>query len=239
MAESGTLQGGEFDLPAERTSLDRRRFLIGGLLAAGSATVFARAPRENVDVLGSRKLDDIVPKRIGDWSFLTTSGLVVPTEDTLSAALYSQLLTRVYTNGDEPPIMLLVAQSAGQSGILQIHRPEFCYPATGFQLSPIVPIALPSGDGQIQANSLTATLPGRAEQIVYFTRVGSSMPLTWANQRLAVALDNLKGVIPDAVLTRISTVDVNREAAMTRLARFAEQMLAVMGTNRSVLTTAS
>lgn len=239
MAERVNSDTEEFGSPAEKASLDRRRFLIGGLLAAGSATVFARTPRENVDILGSRKLENIVPKRIGDWSFLTTSGLVVPTEDTLSAALYSQLLTRVYTNGDEPPIMLLVAQSGGQSGILQIHRPEFCYPATGFQLSPIVPISLPSGDSQIQANSLTATLPGRAEQIVYFTRVGSSMPLTWANQRLAVAIDNLKGVIPDAVLTRISTVDVNHEAAMARLARFAEQMLAAMGANRSVLTTTS
>lgn len=237
MAEQGNPAADGFDPVVDKSSLDRRRFLIGGLLAAGSATVFARTPRENVDVLGKRKLDNIIPKQIGPWRFLTTSGLVVPTEDTLSAALYSQLLTRVYTNGDEPPIMLLIAQSAGQSGILQIHRPEFCYPATGFALSSIDPIALPSGTGRFAANSLTATVPGRAEQIIYWTRVGSSMPLSWANQRLAVAMDNLKGIVPDAVLTRISTVDVNREAAMTRLAQFAEQMLAGLGPNRSVLTT--
>jgi len=223
--ESGTL------------SLDRRRMLIGLLLAAGAGTAFARKPRESIDFLGDRKIENLLPKKIGSWEFLTTSGLVVPTEDTLSAALYSQLLTRVYVNGVDPPIMLLVAQSAGQSGILQIHRPEFCYPAGGFELSPIVPVALPVGKRRIDVNKLTATLPGRTEQIVYWTRVGRQMPLSWAEQRLAVASDNLRGYVPDAVLTRISTIDNNREAAFSRLADFAEAMVARMGANRNVLLT--
>ena len=132
---------------------------------------------------------------------------------------------------------LLIAQSAGQSGILQIHRPEFCYPAGGFELSPIVPVSLPVGQRTIQVNKLTATLPGRPEQIIYWTRVGRQMPMSWAEQRMAVAADNLRGYIPDAVLTRISTVDANREAAFIRLAAFAEAMLAGMKANRNMLVT--
>lgn len=215
--------------------LDRRRFLIGGVLAAGAATAYARKPSEPVDFLGSRKLDDLIPKRIGSYDFLTNSGLVVPTEDTLSDSLYSNLLTRVYTNGTDLPIMLLVAQSAGQSGILQVHRPEFCYPAGGFELSPIVPVPLAVGDRKIEVNELTATLPGRPEQIIYWTRVGTKMPRSWAQQRLAVAIDNLQGIVPDAVLTRMSTIDDHREAAFTRLAAFAEQLLLQLGDNRKVL----
>jgi hypothetical protein len=61
------------------------------------------------------------------------------------------------------------------------------------------------------------------------------MPLTWAEQRLAVAKANLKGIVPDAVLTRVSTIDGNREAAFARLASFAEQLLATMGRSRDVL----
>jgi EpsI family protein len=213
----------------------RRRFLIGGMLAAGSAIAYARQPTQSVDFLGKRKLEAIIPQQIGSWEFLTNSGLVVPTEDSLEAALYSQLLTRVYTRGDEPPIMLLVAQSDGESGFLQIHRPEYCYPAGGFELSPIVPVALPAGNERVTVNSLTATLPGRPEQIIYWTRVGDKMPLSWAQQRLAVAMDNLKGIVPDAVLTRMSTIDPNREAAMARLADFAEQLVAQMGPSRNVL----
>lgn len=215
--------------------LDRRRFLIGGILAAGSAVAYARQPTESVDYLGSRKLDDIVPRHIGSWQFLTNSGLVVPTEDTLSDALYSQLLTRVYANGSDTPVMLLIAQSAGQSGILQVHRPEFCYPAGGFDLSPISQVPLPVGGRNIPVNKLTATLPGRAEQIIYWTRVGTAMPISWAEQRLAVAMDNLKGITPDAVLTRMSTVDTDQEAAFARLADFAEELVAGMGSNGNVV----
>lgn len=229
MAERDLAEGGRAH------PLDRRRFLIGGLLAAGAATAFARQPSEVVSYLGDRKLEDLIPKQIGSWQYLTSSGLVVPTEDALSAALYSQLVTRVYTNGTDAPMMLLVAQGGGQSGVLQIHRPEFCYPAGGFALSPIVPMPLPVAGGAIKVNGLTATLPGRPEQIVYWTRVGNNMPLTWAEQRMAVAMDNLKGVIPDAVLTRISTIDTNRDAAFARLADFAEQLLARMGPTRNVL----
>lgn len=224
----------------ERASLshvavDRRRFLIGGVMVAGAATAYARQPTQSVDFLGDRKLDAIIPKRIGSWEFLTNSGLVVPTEDVLSDTLYSELLTRVYTNGNEPPIMLLVAQSAGQSGVLQIHRPEYCYPAGGFVLSQIKPMPLPVGNRRIDVNELTATLPGRIEQIVYWTRVGTHMPLSWTSQRIAVAMDNLKGIVPDAVLTRISTIDPNRDAALARLADFAERMVAGLGANKNIL----
>lgn len=222
-------------IPLRNAALDRRRFLIGGVMAAGAATAYARQPTQAVDILGDRKLDAIIPKRIGSWEFLTNSGLVVPTEDVMSDALYSDLMTRVYTNGNEPPIMLLVAQSAGQSGVLQIHRPEYCYPAGGFALSAISAMPLPVGDRRIDVNELTATLPGRIEQIVYWTRVGTHMPLSWTSQRIAVAMDNLKGIVPDAVLTRISTIDPNRDAALSRLADFAEQMVAGLGANRNIL----
>lgn len=239
MQQSDHPEGGAAAAPGDRPHLDRRRFLIGGVMAVGAATAYARLPNQAVDVLGKRKLEDLIPKQIGSWSFLTKSGLVVPTEDPLSDALYSQLLTRMYTNGVDSPMMLLVAQSAGQSGLLQIHRPEYCYPAGGFQLSPIVPVPLPAGKGRIEVNNLTAAMPGRTEQIVYWTRVGSAMPRTWAQQRLVVAMDNLKGLIPDAVLTRISTVDPDREAALARLAAFAESLVRGMGSSGNVLVAGS
>jgi hypothetical protein len=103
------------------------------LAAAGAAA--ARKPKFKLNYLGDRKLEDAVPTEIGRWKFVTNSGLVVPPEDQLQQALYSQLVTRIYDNGSGPPIMLLVAYSASETGFLQVHRPEFCYTAAGYSLS--------------------------------------------------------------------------------------------------------
>ncbi|QIK79113.1 EpsI family protein [Sphingomonas piscis] len=206
--------------------LDRRKMLLSLALTASAGITFARQPRNKVDYLGSRKLERLIPTQIGDWRFATTSGLVVPPEDPLSDALYSQLLTRVYSDGINPDMMLLIAQSSAQTGLLQVHRPEFCYPAGGFQLSPIIQRqALIGGERTLTMNQLTASNPGRVERILYWTRVGNAMPISWAQQRLAIAVDNLKGRIPDAVLVRVSTVDADGPSAFTRLADFVEAMI--------------
>jgi EpsI family protein len=202
--------------------------MLGALFAGSAGVVFARTPRTSVDYLGPRKLDDVIPKSIGRWQFETTSGLIVPPEDALSDALYSQLLTRVYADGAGPPVMLLVAQSSGQTGILQIHRPEVCYPAGGFALSDVTSMPIRTPAGPFWANQLMATRRGRQEQILYWTRVGDAMPTNWAEQRWAAARDNLEGTIPDAVLVRVSTVDPDRRIADARLATFIEAMVGGM-----------
>src|SRR5206468_319477 len=113
-----------------------------------------RQPTKHLDYLGNAKLEDIVPKSIGRWKFVAASGLIVPPEDQLSKAIYSQMLTRVYADGDNPPIMLLVAQSGSQTGVLQIHRPEFCYTAGGYQLTPAPPQKIAVGSTTLTTTAL-------------------------------------------------------------------------------------
>lgn len=211
--------------------LDRRKFLLGVALVASAAITLARRPRTRIDYLGSTKLDALIPKGIGRWNFATTSGLVVPTDDALSDSLYSQLLTRVYVDRDNPPVMLLIAQSAGQTGFLQIHRPEACYPAGGYELSAPETRSINANGRSVPITQMTATGQGRQEQILYWTRIGDSMPESWAQQRLAVAQDNLKGIIPDAILVRVSTVDPDKIRAVDRLATFIENMVAALPAN--------
>ena len=213
------------NVPEEPALLSRRKMLLGTLFAASAGVTFARLPRTRIDYLGATKLDGLIPKRIGQWEFATTSGLVIPPDDTLSDTLYSNLLTRVYTDGANPPVMLLIAQSAGQTGFLQIHRPEVCYPAGGYTLSNLLPRAIATPGKDISAMELTASGPGREEQIVYWTRIGDAMPVSWLQQRLAVARDNLRGLVPDAVLVRVSTVDPDRGVATKRLTEFVQAMV--------------
>lgn len=208
-------------------AFSRRQLLIGGTLLAASAGSFALVPRQPVDLLGKGDLQKLVPERIGPWRFHSKSGLVLPPRDQLVELIYDQLVTRVYTAPGLPSMMLLIAQSPAQDGVLQIHRPEFCYPAGGFALSEsqIQPIEIP-GRGAIPARFLTAVSPERTEQLLYWTRIGRSMPTTWTEQRLAVAKANLRGHIPDAVMVRLSMISPNREQSAEAMETFARALIA-------------
>jgi len=214
----------------ERTGqmLTRRKFALGVAFAGAAGIAAARQPSVRIDYLGKGKLEQVLPEKIGRWTYVSSSGLVVPPEDQLSRALYSQLLTRVYAADDGTMMMVLVAQSGSQTGILQIHRPEICYNAGGYALSGIEPhlVRLPSGP--IPTMSMAATNGSRTEQLVYWTRVGEHMPMSWRQQRMAVAVDNLKGRIPDAVMVRVSTISNNRNAALQSIDEFIGAMLASM-----------
>ena len=207
-------------------SLDRRRLLIGGALLATAASAAALTPRTRIDLLGKRKLEDVVPAQLGPWRFQSKSGLVIPPEDELSAQLYSQLLTRVYVAPDPlPPVMLLVAQGASQTGVIQVHRPEVCYPTGGYQLSPRALIEIPVPGDRIAASGFTATADSRIEQLLYWTRIGRDRPRTWAEQRISVARANLRGELPDAVLVRVSTLSPDPQTSFAHLRDFVRAFL--------------
>jgi EpsI family protein len=200
---------------AQRPLIGRRELLLGGVLMAATGVTFALDPRKHVSYLGSAKLDNLVPEAIGDWRFVASSGLVLPPKDQLRESIYSQLLTRVYQRDNGDAVMLLIAYSAAQDGVIQVHRPETCYPASGYRLIrnkahevPIDNPVHPQGRFIIADNNI------RREQMVYWTRLGRYFPVRWADQRLAVARENLAGRIPDGVLVRISTVDVSNGLAL-------------------------
>ncbi|WP_308515797.1 exosortase-associated protein EpsI, V-type [Sphingomonas flavescens] len=208
--------------------MNRRKFMVGLLLCSAAGVAAARQPRERIDYLGKAKLDKLVPEQIGRWKFVTSSGLVVPPQDQLAQAIYAQQLTRVYSDGEGPPIMLLLAQNGSQTGFLQIHRPETCYTAGGYQISPLKRHPINVGSKVIPANSMEADLEGRTEHIVYWTRVGSRIPPSWRDQKLAVAIQNLEGIIPDAILIRISAVSDDGPTAYAAIDEFTKAMIAAV-----------
>jgi EpsI family protein len=214
-----------FDNFAEPTT-DRRKFMLGLLFCSAAGVAAWRQPDKRLDFLGQEKLEDLVPKKMGRWNFVAASGLVVPPNDQLAEAVYSQLLTRVYWDGQNTPIMMLLAQSGNQTGFLQIHRPETCYTASGYAISAVTPHAIALGSKTVTANSMEATAGGPTEHIVYWTRVGSQMPTNWEEQKLAVAEQNLRGIIPDAILVRISTVSNDPAAARASIDNFVRAMIA-------------
>lgn len=190
-----------------RTSLDRRKVLLGLGMAAVSGVAYARLPVPNRPPLEADAFEGLIPDKIGEWRFMTESGLVLPPSDALSDRLYDNLVTRAYANPAGQTLMMLIAYNNRQDGILQIHRPEICYPAGGYTLTETraVDVALGAG-GVLPAHAFIAKSRQRDEAVLYWTRVGETFPQRWVEQRLSVASANLKGVIPDGLLVRISTL---------------------------------
>lgn len=217
------------DQPASLTNpmLNRRKLLVGLGMMAASATAFARTPMPNNPKLPKEKFEKLIPDTVGQWKFATTSGVVLPPPDALSDRLYDNLVTRIYTDPAGNPVMFLAAYNNRQDGVLQIHRPEICYPAGGFTLSPTRPTELDLAGGQrLPANAFLATARDREETVLYWTRVGSEFPQQWSQQRLAVIAANLRGVIPDGLLFRVSTFGGDMARELETLEEFTRQFIA-------------
>jgi EpsI family protein len=201
--------------------LDRRAFLIGGGMLAAAGGAAARIPQPNSPAVAQKRFEAMMPDTVGAWRFQQSSGLVLPPEDALSARLYDNLITRVYTDRSGTAMMLLIAYKNFQNGVLQLHRPEICYPAGGYQLSPTLPVEIAVGGGRtMPANSFSAVGNERDEQVLYWTRIGEHFPVRWIEQRLAVFRANLAGVNPDGMLARISMVNDDMAFSRPKMEQF-------------------
>lgn len=205
--------------------LSRRNALIGVALACASGVAFARRPTVANKPVPEKLFESWVPTRFGPWQSVSRSGVVLPPPDTLRDRLYDNLLTRVFVAENLPPVMLLLAYNNMQDGVLQVHRPEVCYPVGGFQLSQTRHILFTADGASIPANIFTATGPNRIEQVAYFTRLGESFPRTWAEQRLAVVKANLAGDIPDGIMMRVSALGIDQGAAEIVLRNFSSNFI--------------
>ena len=215
------------DMPDLRPN--RRDLLVGGAALVAAGTAYARMPRRPTMMIGKDQLDKLVPLKIDNWSYEMASGLVLPPPDQLARLLYDQQVTRSYSSPDQLPVMLLMAYGSSQGGMLQIHRPEICYPASGFRLTETQITAIPLPDGhRVASRSFTASSDTRVEQVLYWTRIGDVVPTSWTGQRIAVIRSNLAGSIPDGLLVRLSTVSNDAAQAQTTLKKFAAEMLSAM-----------
>lgn len=208
----------------------RRELMFGGATLLAGGTAFARMPRKRIELIGAGQLERIVPTRLGSWIYDSSSGIVQPPPDQLQQLLYSQQLARTYAAPDQLPVMLLMAYGSSQSGMLQVHRPEICYPASGFALTETQAGTLRLDDGRnVPVRRFAANSDTRTEHVLYWTRIGNMLPVSWTSQRLAIMQSNLEGYIPDGLLVRMSVVSQDAAQATEMIDRFARTMLAAAG----------
>ncbi len=218
--------------------IDRRDVLLGGGMLAAAAGAAALTPRRHVELLHGRKLDAIVPLTIGAWKMTPSQAFILPkTPGSLADKLYSDTVTRLYVAPDALPVMMVLAYGNLQSDLLQLHRPEICYAAVGFQISNSTRLDLPVAPGVvIPTRELTASTDNRVEPITYWTRIGDYLPTTRTEQRTMRLRQQLAGIVPDGILVRLSTVAEPTPATFATLSAFARAfILAVRPVDRGVL----
>lgn len=212
----------------------RRDLLIGGACLAAAGAAYGLKPRKRLTLLKGGKMEDALPVNFSDWSAESSDGLVQPKTGELAATLYSEMVGRIYHQASSGrSVMMLVAYGDTQSDMLQLHRPESCYPAVGFNVRSSVPaqITLPGGD-RLPVRRLVAQAPGRQENIVYWTRMGEYLPGTAGDQRKVRLQTAMQGYVPDGALIRFSMVGDDSEAAFRLMDSFILGLLEAVAANK-------
>lgn len=206
----------------------RRRAALATLLMAGTlgASEWAR-PREHLtDSQGVLDLESAFPRRFGDWQVDTQVPvqLVSPDLAQFIARIYAATLSRVYVNRRGERIMLSVAYGGDQSDATRAHRPEVCYPAQGFEIAADGQGLVPTAAGPLRVRRLVARAGGRTEPITYWVVVGTRTALSGTEQKLAQLSYGLRGVIPDGLLVRVSSLSLDPVPAYATQGGFINQL---------------
>jgi len=172
---------------------------------------------------------DIIPLTVGDWSAENSDGLVQPADEgSLAATLYSELVGRIYHRPDGAAVMMLAAYGDTQSDLLQLHRPESCYPAVGFKILSNQAGSIHLGRAIVPVRRVVATAPQRQENILYWARLGEHLPSNASDQRRARLVSAMRGYVPDGVLVRFSVIGDDSTAAFNLLDEFVPALLAAV-----------
>ena len=189
---------------------NRLRAAIVAVLMVLSYAV-AAAWRPTVHLADQRpkvNLETLFPKVFADWQLDERVPIQLVSPDTLAVLnkIYNQTLSRTYVNRKGDRIMLSVAYGGDQSDGTRAHRPEVCYPAQGFQITARSQGEIDLGDRKLRVQQLVSKLGARNEPISYWITVGDQITLTGTEQKLAQLSYSMRGVIPDGMLVRVSSI---------------------------------
>lgn len=209
-----------------------RTTLVATVMAAMmvSVSLASSALKPTAHLADDRKrvdLSALLPERFGDWheDVQPLAQLVNPQQKETLDKIYSQVLTRSYINAAGYRIMLSVAYGIDQSDNMQVHKPEICYPAQGFQLWNTQRGSLHTEFGDIPVRRLVTSLGPRHEPVTYWTTVGDNAVNSGLEKKLAEMRYRLTGKIPDGLLFRVSSIDGNDARAFSTQDSFVNQLM--------------
>jgi EpsI family protein len=204
----------------------RRELLLAGLAVAALGAAEALRPRHRLILLRKDTIADALPAKFDGWASQDTTLVNPAMAGRLAKTLYSETVSRVYYDDAGRGVMVLIAYGDTQSDLLQLHRPESCYPAVGYTIvsTRTKDVAIAPGV-TVPARRVIAATEDRTENIIYWTRLGERLPQSASQQRNARLQNAIEGYVPDGVLVRLSILGDDPDAAFGVLESFVPVML--------------
>jgi EpsI family protein len=139
--------------------------------------------------------------------------------------IYNQTLTRNYINGKGERIMLSIAYGGAQNHSMQVHRPEVCYPAQGFQIGRMSKDFIDVSGAKLPVMKFVATQGQRIEPITYWLMIGDLAVRGNLEQSFARLKFGLTGKIPYGIVIRVSTISGDESQSYRTEEQFVRDML--------------
>lgn len=209
-----------------------RNLILLVLMLCAVGMAIAMRPTQKIADQGPKiNLEQMFPMQFADW---TVDPSIMPVavnpgvQEQLDI-LYEQTLSRTYINSNGHRVMLSIAYGGDQSGDkTQVHRPEFCYDAQGFQLKNKFENEIAYPGGVLPVRRLEAVQGNRNEPITYWITVGDNVTLPGIGRKLIQMRYGITGKVPDGMLVRVSSIDPNATKAYQLQDQFVRDMLAAI-----------
>jgi len=172
-------------------------------------------------------LEQLFPAQFGPWRLDTAAAaLIRPAfEQAKQLQTYDQVLERTYMDDTGRRVMLSVAYGRRQSVGLQMHRPEVCYKAGGFQVQDVAPGQIKlAGNHDLAVTRLLASMEGRSEPITYWRLLGDDVVADQTHFRLKQLSQGVLGTVLDGMLVRVSSIDDDEASAYKVQAAFVQDL---------------
>ena len=210
----------------------RKALVVLGATMASAAAAIALIPRAAVAELApSLSLEAAFPLAFGSWRIDPSVIPLEPGADVRKAIAetYDQTLARTYVNARGYSVMLSVAYGGRRNQGMDIHRPEVCYPAQGLALRRDTREVVVQLDRQpLPLKRLVAGIGARNEPISYWLVIGRSVASFGYGHRIALLKYGLTGHVPDGMLVRVSSIDVDEAHAFVQQDAFLQDMVAAL-----------
>ena len=219
---------------ASTTPLGQRATLVrvlGAVMVLASLLAWGMTPTKYWSQhTATVKYNSLFTPSFGGWVLAPeqSTAVVNPQQQETLDAIYDEIVSKVYIDrATGRRVMISLAYGNNQSRATQVHKPEVCYPAQGFDLMSMQKGTLAMADQQaLPVMRIVAQMGRRVEPLTYWIRAGDRVVRGAIEQNIARVSLGLRGYIPDGLLFRISEINADATASFALHDRFVREFLA-------------